>query len=226
MFLSLIAKHNSKVSKKMKSIIEEASSIAKAIENGWIKAGKPQEFSIKIFEEPEKNFFGMIKRSAKVGIFYSDKIDLTKQKLAPTAHAPRNPTTRPTQSKTLASISKAIEPKAPERNISRQPVERLGQERSATQELIWTPEMIAHVNNWLKQILEIMKSPAQFSINAERFHLKVLFDRSFFEDKSREKQFFSGLSILLFQILKITYRRPLKGFKILFMTNLPEAITS
>ena len=56
----------------MKSIIEEASSISKAIENGWLKAGKPKEFSVKIFEEPKKNFFGITIKSAKIGIFFSD----------------------------------------------------------------------------------------------------------------------------------------------------------
>ncbi len=43
----------------MKSIMEEASSILKAIEKGWNRAGKPQEFTVKVFEEPEHNFLGM-----------------------------------------------------------------------------------------------------------------------------------------------------------------------
>lgn len=211
----------------MKSIIEEASSIAKAIENGWIKAGKPKEFTIKIFEEAEKNFFGMIKRSAKVGIFYSDKLDHTKQKLSPSPHTSKSSSARIiSQSKSMEATSKGKEPRLSEKNISKHQPEKMAQEKSLNQESIWTPEMIAHVNNWLKQVLEIMKNPAHFSINAERFHLKIQFDRAFFEDKSREKQFFSGLSILLFQILKITYRRPLKGFKILFMTGIPEAVTT
>ena len=43
----------------MKSIMEEASSVAKAIEKGWQRAGKPQEFTVKVFEEPQKNFIGL-----------------------------------------------------------------------------------------------------------------------------------------------------------------------
>ncbi len=39
----------------MKSIMEEASSIAKAVEKGWMKAGCPKEFSVKVFENAEKN---------------------------------------------------------------------------------------------------------------------------------------------------------------------------
>jgi len=57
----------------MKSIIEQASSIMKAIEKAWNQAENPKEFSIKIFEKEEKNFFGMTTKSAKVGIFFGDK---------------------------------------------------------------------------------------------------------------------------------------------------------
>jgi predicted RNA-binding protein Jag len=57
----------------MKSVIQEASTIAKAIEQGWIKAGKPKDFTIKIFEEPKKNFFGFTTKKAKVGIFIEER---------------------------------------------------------------------------------------------------------------------------------------------------------
>lgn len=215
----------------MKSIIEEAPSIAKAIENGWLKAGKPQEFSIKIFEEPVKNFFGMTKRSAKVGIFYADnqpKQEYTKQKFTPNPVF-KTPGTSPQapQPKRNDVILKPREDKFAEKITTRQSTEKLTSERATLiDQVIWTPEMIANVSSWLKQILEIMQSSAQFSIVPERFHLKVHFNQPFFDDKSREKQFFSGLSILIFQILKITYRRPLKGFKILFSAGNTEISAS
>jgi predicted RNA-binding protein Jag len=56
----------------MKSIVEEASSIAKAIEKSWTRAGKPREFSIKIFEDAEKNFLGMTTKPAKIAIFFAE----------------------------------------------------------------------------------------------------------------------------------------------------------
>jgi len=211
----------------MKSIIEEASSIAKAIENGWLKAGKPQEFSIKVFEEPEKNFFGLTKRSAKIGIFYNDtqiKQEQSKQKF----------TTSPSKNTTIttkASIKqkkcdpnlKSTEDKVPEKNLNKQPIEKPFSDKSYyADQVIWTPEMISNISNWLKEILEILQNPTHFSITAERFHLKIYFDQPFFEDKAREKHFFAGLSILIFQILKMTYRRPLKGFKILFFSGSSE----
>lgn len=57
----------------MKSVIQEASTIAKAIEQGWIKAGKPKDFTVKIFEEPKKNFLGFTTKNAKVGIFIEER---------------------------------------------------------------------------------------------------------------------------------------------------------
>src|ERR1700730_17849484 len=56
----------------MKSVIQEGPSLAKAIEQGWVKAGKPKEFTIKIFQEAKKNFFGFTTIPAKVGIFFKD----------------------------------------------------------------------------------------------------------------------------------------------------------
>jgi hypothetical protein len=50
--------------------MEEASSIVKAIEAAWIRAEKPHEFSVKIYEEPEKNFFGMVTKSAKIALIF------------------------------------------------------------------------------------------------------------------------------------------------------------
>lgn len=52
--------------------MEEASSIVKAIEAAWIRAEKPREFSVKVFEEPEKNFFGMVTKSAKIAFIYKN----------------------------------------------------------------------------------------------------------------------------------------------------------
>ncbi len=53
--------------------MEEASSIFKAIENAWNRAGQPQDFSVKVFEEPQRNFFGMTVKSAKIGLFFDEK---------------------------------------------------------------------------------------------------------------------------------------------------------
>jgi hypothetical protein len=54
----------------MKSVIQEASTLSKAIEQGWVKAGKPALFSIKIVQEPSKNFIGLTTQNAKIVVFF------------------------------------------------------------------------------------------------------------------------------------------------------------
>jgi predicted RNA-binding protein Jag len=56
----------------MKSLVEEASSVVKAIEKAWTRAGKPQSFTVKIFEEPQSGFLGFNSKPAKIGIFYEE----------------------------------------------------------------------------------------------------------------------------------------------------------
>lgn len=57
----------------MKSIMEEASSIMEAIQKGWERAGKPQEFSVKVFEDAQTAFFGMrTVKSAKIALFFKE----------------------------------------------------------------------------------------------------------------------------------------------------------
>ncbi len=53
--------------------MEEASTISKAIENAWNRAGQPQEFTVKILEHPKTTFFGLkTEKSAKIAFFFNE----------------------------------------------------------------------------------------------------------------------------------------------------------
>lgn len=54
----------------MKSVIQEASSLFKAIEKAWEKAGKPTEFTVKILEEAQRNFLGLTTKQAKISLMF------------------------------------------------------------------------------------------------------------------------------------------------------------
>jgi predicted RNA-binding protein Jag len=75
--------------------MEEASTISKAIESAWNRAGQPQEFSIKILEHPKTSFFGLkTSKSAKIAFFFNELT--VKAKEQPHQRqtrpiAPRNP---------------------------------------------------------------------------------------------------------------------------------------
>jgi hypothetical protein len=96
----------------MKSVVAEASTIAKAIELAWQKAGQPKEFLIKVFQEPQRNMFGLTKTSAKVGIFFDDaamvqKIKNATQSTIPMAH---NNTSKPVTSNPASKQISPIKP--------------------------------------------------------------------------------------------------------------------
>lgn len=59
--------------------MEEASTISKAIENAWNRAGQPQEFTVKILEHPKTAFFGLkTEKSAKIAFFFNEVIQKSK----------------------------------------------------------------------------------------------------------------------------------------------------
>ena len=95
----------------MKSVVAEASSIAKAIELAWQKAGQPKEFLIKVFQEPQRNMFGLTKTSAKVGIFFDDAAMVQKIKHAAQTAIPANYSTTPINASKQITPIKPIQTK-------------------------------------------------------------------------------------------------------------------
>lgn len=205
----------------MKSIMEEGSSIFKAVENAWTKAGKPKEFTIKIYEEPKKNFFGLTTANAKVGIFFSEapqkQAEPVRQRLQTAQPAQARPQrAQPQPRMTREQQQQKEQPRAAARPA---PVKEAPQrEPQKYTQPVWTPQMIEHVGQWLKESLELMQKPGiPFKIDPNHFYLRIQFDKPIFEEKSREKQLFSSYATLILQMLKHQYRRPLKGYKIVLI---------
>jgi predicted RNA-binding protein Jag len=197
----------------MKSIIEEASSISKAVENGWIRAGKPQEFSVRVFEEPEKNFFGFTKKPAKVGIFYKD--------------APVNPSRdskRPQHRQVLqqrGSNEKSQQPTKPQdkKQIQSHPAQNNQQQvrskQQDGQQSKWTPELIEDSKKWLGVMLKTMgQSDVAFSTEAQHYFLTIRFAGPIVQDKKKEQQLFKHWAHLLLQALRRKSKLGLRGYKV------------
>ena len=70
--------------------MEEASSVIKAVDKGWQRAGKPQEFTVKILEEAEYNFLGMSTKPAKIALFFDEKKVAPQQTPAKKQYSPKN----------------------------------------------------------------------------------------------------------------------------------------
>lgn len=203
----------------MKSIMEEASSVAKAIEKAWESAGKPTDFSIKVFEEPKKNFIGLTVQSAKVGIFFEEKVVKTEQRVErnrPRPEAPRRDSQAPKPLKTTPE-----KPKLEQKRVQKQDSE-VKQARSLDSEsrVIWTEQMIDSAQTWLKDSLEIMQvGSVGLTHEAKNYQLKIAFDKPIIEDELKEKQLMRSFSLLMMQALRHQLKRPLRGFKIILVRS-------
>lgn len=212
----------------MKSLMQEASSLIKAIEKAWENAGKPKEFSIKVFEEPKKNFIGMTVQSAKIGIFFDEKSPL--KKVEKEEFKKREQVTAKNISS--AQIKQYTEPQPAERSrpqqktVTQQPqqkkekmVEQRPQQQSQatqSQKEVWSQEMIDMVNVWLKGMLERLNRPhVTFTTQASSYQLNVKFNAAINQTPEKDQQLMRSFALLLMQTLRHSLKRPLRGFKIM-----------
>lgn len=230
----------------MKSIMEEASSVAKAIEKGWVRAGKPQEFSVKVFEEAQKNFIGMTTKSAKVGLFFEESSRMLSgkpvDKKMPERSADKNQRFKqPERSQKPQQQNQNVDRSAQDRSKTQQqerPSDRQRFEKSqekppfAKQEQRpaqrdqgpstspWSPELVDTAQEWLKGSLSVLgQSNLVFSAEVERYALRVTFPRLITQNNEKEKMLFRSWAYLLMQALRQKYKRPLKGLKVILMSN-------
>lgn len=206
----------------MKSIMQEASSVIKAIEKGWETAGKPKQFSITVFEEPKKNFIGMTVQSAKVGIFFDENKTAERDVPKAAPQKKKEPLTKPQQFKKEFTHQEREERSESEGDTFKKhlrPVQK-AQNREvgsvAPVKIVWTPEMIAFVQQWLIQTLAALNlSDVKFTTEPSHYQLMINFDRPLLDQPTKEQQLMKSFSLLLIQTLRHTFKRPLRGFKIM-----------
>jgi len=222
--------------------MEEASSIAKAIEKGWARAGKPQEFTVKVFEEPEKNFIGLTTKPAKIGLFFQESaIQAPKnsfkdrpQASGPTRYADKNsssnadkqhrkpvhqePQLRPMRQEPVAQQKNHARTSQPERNSEHVRPESHSpkREHSTTP---WSDELVGSAREWVNDSLKVMGSDASFSVEVDRYALKLQFSKLITANHDKEKMLFRSWAYLIMQASRQRYKRPLKGLKVILMSN-------
>lgn len=209
----------------MKSIMEEASSVSKAIEKGWIEAGKPQEFSVKVFEEATKNFLGITTKPAKIAIFYDEKVMHQQPKQQQRQPRPqRTEYPKPAHAHPERERTESRRPQQqaarPERTHQRPLPQQNQQEGAQPQERrnkdVWTPEMVDAVSAWVKETLTFMgASSKSFSTDVKNYYLKITFDNPIFEDREKERTVFRSFAHLLMQSLRNKFKKGLRGYKVI-----------
>ncbi|MFI5333252.1 MAG: Jag N-terminal domain-containing protein [Candidatus Babeliales bacterium] len=221
----------------MKSIMEEASSVIKAIEKGWVQAGKPQEFTIKVFEEATKNFLGITTKPAKIAIFFQESFTKSTE---PSAHALGNQTER--QRRTPHEKQPAFT-KHGEKRAERNPRHAAtGQEKNPTftktssdmsaskqtgepktkniEKETWTPEMVTAAQGWMQGILRSLdKQQLHFSTDVKNYYLKISITTPVFDDADKEKALFRNCAYLIMQSLRNKFKKSFRGFKVILSSS-------
>lgn len=213
----------------MKSIMEEASSVIKAIEKGWIQAGKPQEFTIKVFEEATKNFIGITTKPAKVAIFFQERTAsytnaaTNKQQVRQKPFAQRidkqddykhsaSPKKQFTQTKQPAKAPHAA-PLHTEKPMRESQVNAASADKERE---TWTPEMVRSTQDWMQGLLSSLnKQHLTFSTEVKNYYLKINVAAPVVENSEQEKMLFRNCAYLIMQSLRNKFKKSFRGFKII-----------
>jgi len=226
----------------MKSIMEEASTIFKAIEKAWIRAEKPQSFSIKLLEEPTKNFIGMTVKPAKIAFLFEE---IASSKAAKPSHVQPMPQpakkqqTSPhqPQQKKQAAPAQPAKPQSHQPQQTRKPVEHkpvqaaprpanneqiatVNAEAKERQPLIWHDNMAKAAQDWLKETLTLLNKPMPATTTEiKNKHLIIAFETPIAQDSHQERMLFSSLSHLALQVVRNQFKNQARGLKIILKTN-------
>lgn len=232
----------------MKSIIEEASSVSKAVENGWIRAGKPTQFSVKIFELPEKNFFGLTVKKAKVGILFETEVSTTshhknsagkrgsanhpKKQVSERSHNTSSSSAQqPFSQKSSSSEQPRREqraPQKPQKTTAQQPepeqkrAERVEAEKPQEKfpPLNWTPEVVLFVDTMIHESLALMGLPnIDFTTAPTEIGLKVTFDAPIIDNPLKERQFFQSYAHVIVAAVRNQFKPESRSIRLTLVST-------
>lgn len=208
----------------MKSVIQEASSIAKAIDQAWEKAGKPSDFSIKILEHPQKNFFGLTSHSAKVSLCFEERVQGQGRR---ETRMPRQQqstkrdwaTIHPSQEQQPRRAQQQMrqEPRAAQvpQERSEQREERQPEQRMQRAQAHWEQPMIAFAEQWLKDVLKEMNCDhITFTVEPSNAFLRFTLSHHLVDNLEKEKRMLAGMSLLMLEAIKRNFKAGLRRHRI------------
>jgi len=230
----------------MKSMLHEAPTIEKAIEQAWNNAGKPTEFTVKILDSGEKKLFWFAKRPAIVSITYDpQKQTMTtntttikqehhnsssnrrsaannKQKNAHTIKKQEKKTShsnQPQKSTSQQTTSPAHKQKQSVAQQSKQKNTASSSYEAAAENATWNTESIQFVQDRLDEIISIIGITNKYVAKSDKRALQITFSEKIFTSSEEERMLFISLSYLLMQFLKKNYKRKFRGFQILLTSS-------
>lgn len=185
----------------MKSIVEEASSIAKAITTAWERAGKPQSFSVKILQEPVKNFFGLTKKYAKIALFFNGD---------------KNQPSETKESFKQKREERQTDRRSAHRSTNEPRIEQRTEERQRPESMQWTQELAQQAVEAAQGYLATRKlSEVTMRHQVAGSQLSLIFNQPLATEKSKEHPLATSLAYLIMTSLRNHSKSELKGLRIL-----------
>lgn len=229
----------------MKSIMEEASSISKAIEQAWNRAGKPQEFKVKIFEEPQRNMLGFTTKPAKIAFFFDEqhvpvegkKPQFPQKKYTAQPHQPaqqpdkrQHPQYQPRPQQQQAP-QRPVQPR-PEAHVKQQPAAPMHTDANRQQQqprpqqprqrsqAVWADDAVAAAQNWIQQTLQHLGlANITFTSNVDGNLLHVQFSSPIVENEGKERMLFSSFAHLIILTVRHVCKRQLGNLKVVLKSR-------
>jgi hypothetical protein len=184
----------------MKSIMEKASTVEKAIKKAWERSQYPLSFSIKILEKPETNFLGLTKTPAKIALFYSEQ-DSNKETKVKSSFRKKESTASTSSVQTSQDNKRTL----PSKKYSNE----------------WTGSMVDAATLWINNVLSgLNKKDMTFRLLRKNSHLIFQFDRPFIENEEQQRLLFSSFALLLLKALRIKFKDQVKYLKVVFQLKL------
>ncbi len=202
----------------MKSIMEEASSFTKAIEQAWQRAGKPTEFTVKILEEAKRNFLGFTTQSAKIALFFNDQ----PQRSAGRAHhhqqaqpqSARKPMAQPAQQQIRRPQQEQIQRPLQQQTQPAQP-------KSEQPQHHWEEDMVVDARMWVEAMLTTAGvAPEQVHTKVAQNRLIISWKKQLAASRSAEHAALSSLAHLLMQHVHIKFKQRARGLRVALNNNL------
>lgn len=229
----------------MKSIMEEASTITKAINQAWERAGQPQEFSVKILEHPQTSFFGFkTAKSAKIALFFAEIPVKAKDHHHPARQRPagrpeksadiqeRETTRQHPQQRRFQSEDRMGEREQQQRKPAgqqphqkmqqRQPGQRIERTDQQQQQARmperdqWSLDMVNFVQDWVKETLVLMGKPEiGTQAHVSANYLKVTLNDHLSQDPKSDEIQLKSWAGLAMEAVREKAHRPLRSLRII-----------
>lgn len=191
----------------MKSILQEDSSVVKAIEKAWNQSGRPSTFTVNILNFEEKGLFGFLKQPAVVSVAY-DPIKRTVYEKRPVV-GPNKSNKKKTEPYVVPNNKKPVSKERKESKIKKD-------------QILWKDEFVSFVKLSFKDILKIMGFSVGFTVSVENKMLNIFLDSKILKDAEDEKMFFISISNLLMQFLKRKYKKKFSNYYLIIHSGKPN----